>query len=185
MKEKGFTLAEILVVMAITAIVGIIMVIIFSNTLRGSNKAQILAVIKQNGQAVLDNMDKTIRGADNVVCISSYYLVVVKDGIYTRYRIKSENNIPTIVQDSPVMGSLINDICTLSDSTGVAKIILTDTNSQSGVSVLNGSSFSRSAQSGSKDSVTVSILLGPGAGVPAAISSQIDPVSFQTTIELR
>lgn len=89
--KKGFTLVEILVTMAIVAIVGTILVTTFTNTLRGSNKSQILAVIKQNGQAVLENMDKTIRGADNLLCPTDstpvYTAVVVQNGVYTRYRI--------------------------------------------------------------------------------------------------
>ncbi len=97
MKKNGLTLVEVLVVMAVLSITGIFILNIFSQSLKGSNKTQILGVIKQNGQAVLDTMDNTIRNADNVVCpyfISgdtaySYTLVTVKDGIYTRYRLIS------------------------------------------------------------------------------------------------
>ncbi len=193
MKNRGFTLVEILVVMAIMAIIGTIMVAIFTNTLRGSNKSQILAVIKQNGQAVLENMDKTIRGADNVICPQqigplSDTLVFEKNGIYTRFRFipPSATINGSIQQDSPVVGSDINlfiyNVCSTDLLPPV--ITLTDTNSQSGVSVMSGL-FTRNKQPGFKDSVTVFFKLGSGVGIPTAVSSQIDPVTFQTTVQLR
>jgi hypothetical protein len=43
----------------------------------------------------------------------------------------------------------------------------------------------RNQQVGQKDSITISFLLAPSIDIPAAVASQIDPVSFQTTIGLR
>lgn len=104
MKQKGSTLMELLVVMAVLAIAGTFIFNIFTSTLRGNNKTQVIGVIKQNGQAVLETMDKTVRNADNVVCpyflspadtiAHSNTVVTVKDGIYTRFRfIPPTNNI--------------------------------------------------------------------------------------------
>lgn len=216
-EERGFTLAEILVVMAIVAIVGTMLVAVFTNTLRGSNKSQILAVIKQNGQAVLDNMDKTIRAADNLICPTagaSDTIVVVKNGTYTRYRIalnsygsgtapaqcRGTGTNGCIEQDNPVKvidaatGQLqtdrafIDDVCRPTslmprDATQTVQV-LTDTNPQSGVSVIEGS-FASSKLPGFKDAVTINFKLGAGSGIPSAISDQIDQVVFKTTIGLR
>ncbi len=203
-KNNAFTLAEILVVMAITAVIGTVLVTIFTNTLRGSNKSQILSNIKQNGQAVLENMDKTIRGADNVVCVSSKTLLIEKDGCYTRYRFVEQNltrngqiqqdhpqpdpNTPCI-QNSPAPSprntpAFINAVCSDEDLL-VSPKVLTDTNTQTGVSVSSSGFFTRSQQSGSKDSITIKFNLSPAIGAPAVLSSQIDPVSFETTIGLR
>lgn len=209
--KNGFTLVEILVAMAIVAIMGTILVVIFTNTLRGSNKAGILANIKQNGQAVLENMDKTIRGADNVVCVSdpANTVAVVKNGIYTRYRIAlSSDGIGTvplscigtgkngcIVYDNPAKQidsdtdqpetdrAFIDRICSVSDPMSEAAV-LTDTNPASGVSV-GGGKFAKNPQSGFKDSVTVVFTLSPGVSASSVVASQIDPVTFQTTLELR
>ncbi len=211
MKSNGFTMIEILVVMAIMAIVGTIMVAIFSNTLKGSNKSQILAVIKQNGQAVLDNLDKTVRSADNVVCRSNdgNTLVVVKNGGYTRFRLLRPNNADSakgtcnslngcIQQDFPVQPAtppkndtvvFVNGLCTdPMGSDSLTPQTLTDTNSQTGVSARNtgsGSMFTVTKQAGSKDNITIKFELAPAVGIPAASASQIDPVAFQTTIQLR
>lgn len=189
--KNGFTLAEILVVMAIVAIIGIIMVGAFTNTLRGSNKSQLLSVIKQNGQAVLENMDKTIRSSDNVICIgaAANTLVVVKNGAYTRYRffLPGQTANGYIAQDFPAppdkkdIKSFTNTACT---DPLVNLQILTDTNLRTGVSVSSGS-FTEQPQSGFKAAVTVKFTLKPGTDALPAVAGQIDPVEFQTTIGLR
>ncbi|MBU0999843.1 prepilin-type N-terminal cleavage/methylation domain-containing protein [Patescibacteria group bacterium] len=222
--KKGFTLVEILVVIVIVAIVGTIMVVIFSNTLRGSNKSQILSIIKQNGQSVLENMDKTIRGADNLLCPTGtdpdVTIVTVKNGIYTRYRIvpasdtSADDKVPKdciesekskngcIVQDHPekqiideVTGELetdavfIDSVCSSDDpmprsGSDDAANILTDTNVQTGVLIGSGF-FTVSKPFGFKAIVTINFVLKPGVSAPQVIASQIDPQTYQTTIELR
>lgn len=189
--SKGFTLAEILVVMAVVTILGIIIVTIFSNTLRGSNKSQLLAVIKQNGQSVLEQMDKVIRNSDNVICPKDFNpsntLVVEQKGSYTRYRftLKTGSSNGWIEQDNPAptgdIAAFLNTVCT--DPTSSSSL-LTDINAKTGVSVVSGS-FVRDRQSGFKDKVTVEFSLSPGVAAPQIIAGQIDPVKFQTTVVLR
>lgn len=211
----GFTLAEILVVIAIVAIVGTILVLIFTNTLRGSNKSQILSAMKQNGQAVLDSMSRTIRSADNVVCPaseSSNTIVIVKNGTYSRYRVVLSTDIVgsapasclrmgsngCIVFDNPTPSPsetipqlFINRVCNAADSMSSAQI-LTDTNLLTGVAIdciasdcITNPFFTRNKSAGFKDQVTVKFNLKPGVGAPPTIAGQIDPISFQTTVELR
>lgn len=191
--KKGFTLVEILVTMSIVAIAGVILVMIFANTLRGSSKAQILAVIKQNGQAVLGTMDNVIRNADNVVCpevippstsASGDTLVVVKNGAYTRFRFRSATSTENgyIEKDSPT-DFAVSTTCLITD-TPLSPVTLTNTDTKTGVSVQSGS-FSRSRQAGSKDAITVSFDLNGGVQAPEVVTGQIDKVNIQTTIQLR
>lgn len=94
--HSGFTLVELLVVMAISAIFGTLMLTIFTNTLKGSNKSQVIGVIKQNGQSVLETIDKAVRNSDSVICPfvispatsggSDTLVVASKGGGYTRFR---------------------------------------------------------------------------------------------------
>lgn len=199
--NKGFTLVEILVVITVLAVTGTFIFNIFASILRGNNKTQIIASIKQNGQAALEIMDKTIRGADNVVCISEdkKNIVLVKNGIYTRYRfVFLSGTNGSIQQDNPdklsvgvdpatdkeyTDPSFVNKVCANADPQN-QPIILTDTNTQTGVSVENGS-FDKAPAAGFKDQVTIKFLAKPGVAAPSVVSGQIDPVSFQTTVSLR
>lgn len=191
--NKGFTLAEILVVIAVLAILGGLILVIFINTLRGSNKSQILLSIKQNGQSVLETMDKTVRNADEVVCTSSDTLVTVKDGFYTRFKFIPPTSTTNglIQQDSPVKPqppAQESDLKLFIDSVCINPLVeagtLTDTNSQTGVSARDGS-FTRDKQAGFKDKVIIKFTLVAPIAAPPAVAGQIDPVTFQTTVQLR
>lgn len=180
--------------MAVLAVVGVLILNIFTSTLRGGNKSQIIGVIKQNGQSVLEMMDKTVRGADDVVCADNKILVIGKKGIYTRYTfidpvpnpaangyIQQDN--PTTEQTSP---AFVNKVCSYNDSAAdpAFEVTLTDTSLQTGVSVENGL-FTKDESSGFMDQVTIKFDLKPGRGVSQAVAGQIDAVTFQTTIQLR
>lgn len=162
--NRGFTLAEMLVVITILAIAGILVLVIFTQALKGNNKTQVLSSIKKNGQSVLEVMDKTIRNADNVVCpyisvgsttaVTSNSLVVEKGGVYTRYRLvipmspatctsacsSSCSTNRSIQQDNPTRGvtesitDFANRVCADADPL-VSPVTLTDTDLQTGASV--------------------------------------------------
>lgn len=230
--RKGFTLVELLVVIAVLSLLGVLVLTIFTSSLRGSNKSQILLAIKQNGQSVLETMDKTIRNADNVVCPSiippatsapSNNLVVVTKGIYTRYRMvsprisgapRNECMAPTdtdlskptngcVVQDNPVKQTdpdtqkeetdpkFVLRVCGPADPMP-SPVTLTDTKPNTGVSIecVEGNCntnpiFLRNRSFGFKDQVTIKFIVKPGVQAPAVVTGQIDPVTFQTTIQLR
>lgn len=164
-RSEGFTLVEMLVVIAVLSIFGVLFLTIFTRSLKGGNKSQMIGRIKQNGQAVLEVMDKTVRDADNVICpkftdstfttTSSDTLVVIKNGQYTRFRLIPPGSSAglgdcglanlngCILEDFPVQpvdrrlkSFLIDNICT--DQIGTDSLttqIITDTNNQTGVSV--------------------------------------------------
>lgn len=199
--KKGFTLVELLVVIAVLSISILLVLYIFTNSLRGSNKAQILSSIKKNGQAVLEVVDKTIRSSDNVICpaipsgstsASSTGLVIEKVGLYTRYRFVSATGTVngSMKQDNPTRGStesisnFINRVCNIADPLSSQALVLTDTNPQVGVSIQNGS-FKRNKQIGFKDTVTISFQVTYPVEVSPALVGQIDPVDFATTVQLR
>lgn len=191
--RSGFTMVEILVVIAILGIMGVVVTDIFIRNLRGNEKARVIASIKQNGQAVLERIDKKVRAADNVACVTAggETMVIVKNGEYTRYRFQTEGGVQTIVEDNPTFSgtptlqTFLADICTLNDYPGATKLALTDTSPQTGVWVEYTQPFSRNKLSGFKDTVTVTFKLKPSQGTSLTLASQVDPVEFQTTIALR
>lgn len=200
--SKGFTLVEILVVVAVLSVVGILVLTIFTRTLKGTNKTQILGAIKQNGQSVLETMTNTVRNSDRVVCTINLTspgptLVIVKNGVYTRYRFIAPTgtvngyfqqetfNLPS----SPPSGSdpklYIRDFeDTVCINPSENPQVITDTHPQSGVSLASGS-FSLNRQAGFKDNVKVTFELSPGVRTLPALVSEIGSVTFETTIVLR
>jgi len=61
--ERGFTLLEFLVVLGILAITVGSTLLFLSSVLRGSNKTNVATEVKQNGQTVLNSLEKQIRNA--------------------------------------------------------------------------------------------------------------------------
>lgn len=191
MKKNAFTLVEILVVISIMAIMGLILTEVFIRSLRGGNKAEVLAIIKQNGQSVLENMDKNIRNSDSVVCTDNLgeVLVLEKGGIYTRYRLitgQLAEDHPVLLQNTP-QDLFLTDVCNNSNyPLDVIPAVLTDsekvTVAKPGVSM---KIFTNTKASGFKAIVTINFLLKPGQAIPKSVAGQIDPVPFVTTIQVR
>ncbi|MBI4038187.1 prepilin-type N-terminal cleavage/methylation domain-containing protein [Candidatus Daviesbacteria bacterium] len=187
MSEKGFTLVEILVVTAVVAIMGIVITEIFISSIRGGDKAKVLASIKQNGQASLEIMDKTIRGADLVVCpltsTPSDTVIIVKNGLYERFRFKSPPSANGFIERDKPTAVSSSTWCSSTD-VSVSPELLTDNDPKKGVSVRSGY-FKRDKAPGYKDLVTINFILGPAVEAAQAILAQTDEVTFTTTIELR
>ncbi len=198
-KKNGFTFIELLVVIAILSFALTLVLTIFTRTLRGGNKSQVISSIKQNGQLVLEVMDKTIRSSDRVVCTteSGDTIVVVKNGTYTKFKFvpptptengyiqKEEFGIPA----TPPPGSdpylyVRNFEVSICIDPMVNPQIITDTNTKSGASVYNGV-FSRTKATGFKDRVSIKFDVKNSVATAQAAAGQIDPVSFQTTVEIR
>lgn len=59
----GFTLVELLVVMGILGVIVGSTLLFLTSILRGSNQASVVSEIKQNGQVVLDTIDRQIRNS--------------------------------------------------------------------------------------------------------------------------
>lgn len=197
LKLAGFTLAEILVVMGVLSIAGVLVLAIFTNTLRGNNKSQIISQIKQNGQSVLETVDKTIRNADEVVCkansLPDRMVVRNRSGGYIRYIFDIDSSKKTngaIWQDNPIqnlsesLDTFKDRVCNDPNDPPVSRVILTDTRLQTGVSLISGL-FKIDEAPNSKTTVTIQFALGPGVKAPPAVAGQVNAVTFQTTVELR
>ncbi|KKR58450.1 MAG: hypothetical protein UT95_C0005G0018 [Candidatus Curtissbacteria bacterium GW2011_GWB1_40_28] len=68
--SDGFTLIELLVVLGILVTAVGATLLFLTNVLKGTNQANVTAEVKQNGQAVLDLLEKQIRGATAAVEIT-------------------------------------------------------------------------------------------------------------------
>jgi prepilin-type N-terminal cleavage/methylation domain-containing protein len=209
-KNRGFTLVEMLVTIAILALMGAILTEVFVRSLRANNKARVLSVIKQNGQTAFESIDKALRNADRVICpptheVPSSILVFTKksetdppvvEAFRFRYVAPSGSLNGYITQDTPPASLLTQTSVTQSDCEANlnSPIKITDDNIKTGVSIIaidpaNGNPasapFIRNLSTGFSDTVSISFEVAPGVSAPKAVTGQIDPVEFKTTVVLR
>lgn len=92
----GFTLIELMIAMAIFALFSVTLVGILLATIRGSNKAQLIQVLHQEGDYALTNMARVIRQGKSAVCDSDQITVENDDGssvIFSQIANESVNKI--------------------------------------------------------------------------------------------
>ncbi len=198
-KINGFSLAEILVVIAVVGVVGIIITDIFLSSIRGSNKASVIENIKRNGQTALESMDKTIRNSKLILCpilpltgttVSDYVIIQVQDGSYIRYRFSPTigNNNGQILVDTPQPSATdINNLTSYcSSSTNITnQSSLTDANARTGVSIETSGFVTINTKEGYEDIITINFNVKPAVLAPKAYAGQVDAENFETTIGLR
>ena len=84
-RGAGFTLVELLVVLGLLSITVGSTLLFLTSTLKGSNSAAITAEVKQNGQSVLDSLERQIRGATNAQKIDNNQIVLTKQDATSLY----------------------------------------------------------------------------------------------------
>lgn len=211
--KSGFTLIEMVVVMGVLSVVGLSVLTIFGRTLQGGSKAQTVEIIKQNGLAILDAIDKTARNAEGIVCPSRNDLCLTnppcqtlavrkEDGSYIRYRFAtpapSASPVAngTIKQDSPSPQLLPSTTPPRNETDPEFAIRICDAAIPMPADAVNltdtnlitgvsleNGSFTKDRSAGFKDQVTIKFDLKPG--VSSAQLNQTQAQTFQTTINLR
>ncbi len=199
--QKGLSLIEALVTIAVVGVLGLGLTTLITRTYKGGAKTQLIGDIKQNAQSSMDKITKIIREADAVVCSDApptpdvpYQTLAVKssDGKITRFFIvpqtaqksgyiaKQEFKVP--LDPNSTNYCLFNAVL---PENSPAPDILTDNSS---VSVKSGS-FARSINAGSKDTVTIQLNIGPsysaGSGFEESIGGEDNTFPFTTSIQLR
>lgn len=196
--RKGFTLIEALIAVSIFAVIGVLSLDLLNRSLQGSSKADVLLKIKQNGQVITSGLEDAIRNSESVTCVGEYpdilhpntTLVLTNKGKFVRYRMYLEDTLNDqngfIAKDSPSKPPYPEEITQLcaSDSLQTGISPLSDTDPVNGVSLKNGS-FKINPKEGFKDIVDIELKFGPGVNTPKTVESQINPVSFRTSVILR
>jgi prepilin-type N-terminal cleavage/methylation domain-containing protein len=190
MKQKGFSLMEVVLVMGIIGVVGFVTSNLLTRTYRSSSDADAISTLKRNGEIASTGLGEAIRMADGVVCYGSSNgvrndRIVIRSvsGTYTLFRF-----VDPVGGASPQNGYIakqenkdpagLSTFCTSPPVTS-KEVSITDRDGNSGVSISNGDFKGIPGPSG-KDTVT--IIFEVGAPVS---QTNINKVNIQTTVQVR
>jgi prepilin-type N-terminal cleavage/methylation domain-containing protein len=177
--REGFTLVELLVVLGLLSITVGSTLLFLTSTLKGSNSAAITAEVKQNGQSVLDSLERQIRGATNAA------RVVPADP--TQIVLTKQDNTSLYIKCTPAVANVSNGwIGTSAISTGPFTPLTNKDDIVSGISVDN-CLFNVTASSGGGSSppvVSMEFTMSQGISAPSR-ADFVANAKFQTTISLR
>jgi len=76
--KTGYTLIELLVVLGVLTITVGALTMFLTSVFRGTNKANAAAEVKQNGQVILDSLERHIRGAVDVTNKAENYIMLTR-----------------------------------------------------------------------------------------------------------
>ena len=116
--KKGFTIVELVIVIAVIAILAAVLIPTFTNVINKANESAAMQECRNEWTAYLaDNKDNVIAGSDAVLKKSSYYFAVV-DGSFKNVVYESEaaaaaaalgsNNAYTKSEDKTFPGNSAN-----------------------------------------------------------------------------
>ncbi len=183
---NGFTLIEFIVVLGILGFIVTSTVLFLNSVLRGANQTNITQEVKQNGQAVLDSLDKQIRGSISV------------DGIeggpvdYTAIKLTRPNEDPLYIKCLSATATQNNRIGTFVSATAPAAdsnyTSLSNDDRTNGVNVV-GCKFNivtSSVAQGGQVPAVVGVSFTATQGLDAPYRQDFAASApFQTTISLR
>ncbi len=193
-KSNGFTLIEFLVVLGILAITVSSTLLFLTSVLRGSNKANVIAEVKQNGQAVLESLERQIRngvGAEQVGLVENNTVKIIRQDHDPLY-IRCFSNVSL----NGYIGSVASDTTDVTGPGDLQYISMTfkddlvsgvDIDCPDSTDIANGCAFRvipSSAGGISPPVVSVCFYANQAAQAPSRQDFQAK-VKFQTTISLR
>lgn len=194
---------EVVIAIAMVGMLGVMLSDTLIQTLRVRNKTRVVNQIKQNGQVVMDKIEKILREQDKVVGLpcsggspaEPRLLLYKKSGgeqIYSLIRFVPKVSTGTRRNGYVAVSYFVNPaaplICSGADPTTTAppEELNSKTDFQNGVSV-EGGSFTYTPTAGFNDQVTVSFRVEPGidAGLASENLGPSGGVEFKTAIQLR
>ena len=75
--QRGFTLLEMLVSVAIIAMVSVVLSQVFISTIRTNAKTEILKEVKQNGDLAIESISRMVQNAKSISCPTATSLLIV------------------------------------------------------------------------------------------------------------
>lgn len=170
-KSRGYTLIEILAVIAIFGVVGTIVFSILTTSLQSSNKSEGLITIQQNGNEALSLMSRMIRYSKRITSPASCYSGPTPTPVSnTSMTIENlDGNSTTFSCNGLPTGTIASNGASLLDTQAVAVTSCSFSCTQTTVYDI--------------PSVTISFILNKRNS--NTLVENNSPVSFQTTVTLR
>jgi len=167
--QSGFTLLEILISIAIIAVLGVVLSQVFISTMRTNTKTEYLKEVKQTGDLAVETLARMIQNAYAVTCVSDKELEIQNpDGNTTTIACTIDGAILRLASSSATITEYIT-------SEGVT--LGTDSCATSALS------FDCTETSGQRTMVTISFTLSR-AGYAGGVFEEAEH-SFQTSAVVR
>ncbi len=182
--QGGYTLVELLAVMAIVVVVGVIIAGILISSLRGGSKSNVLDNVRQNGNDAITQMSKMIIYAQNFNGVST-------DGVF--YKTNCTQAIPPSPSPTPVpityqyikitsfdRGQTIFSCNGLTIASNGASLIDIST-----VSVVANSCYFTCTQTNFGQAPTIGINLTLSQNTSSSFAEKQATIPFQTSVTIR
>ena len=192
--SSGFTLVEVLVVVALLGVFAVVATDTFTNILRAQNKARVVSELEQAGNYALSIMEQQIRDAEEVLCcggtcpsgMNNSGVGIRLDGeevCFCPWTLWSaeEGTWKTICRH--VGGDCSQDGGTScgGGTMGTDYTYLTDTDPVTGVDVTE-TEFACDAEG---KRVRIKLVLRPAPGSPSRQDFRTSPITLETTVVVR
>lgn len=184
MPGRGYTIVEFLVVLGLLGLVLGVALLILTSILKASNQTNVLVQVKQNGQVVLDSLEKQIRNAQLAQKVSTNYIKLARQG-QDPLHIKC---FPSSAGANGWIGSVVSTANPPADSSYSA---LTDRDTVKGVDIncnpdanCKFDVIASSAGSAYPPVVLICFRVNQGVSAPTRADFSAN-VQFDTTISLR
>lgn len=180
--KKGFTLIELVIVIAIVAIVAGITTDIIISVVRSYSKTKIITEIEQNANFALTKMEKELKTATNLTTPSGVAGSSSDTLEFTREINGDARNVRYIV-DRGSGGSLLRDEKDPNDNNWGALLPLIDSNEANGASISGNVNKTFTLIQTNPDVVQIRMtLVQSGGTAPTSFTGQVD---INQTIVLR
>lgn len=189
---NGFTLIELLVVLGILAITVGSSVVFLSSILKGTNQANVTAEVRQNGQLVLDALERQIRNATDVECFEGANKVTCNPANpYQHIKLLRKSALPlhfkcftgTALIPNGWIGTVES---TVDDPSSSSYATLTNQDPIAGVDVSSCQLVVNPASAGTGSPAVVKIKFTVNQGIEAPSRQDfLANAQFETTVSLR
>lgn len=195
---RGYTLIEFLIVIGILSISMGSVLLFLTSVIKGTNQANVTAEVKQNGQAVLGNLQRQIRTATEVIellytQLPSPYNISGNNGVQLK---KPTGEYIYIICVNAVFGTSNGLIGIATNSTGSPPNVSTDYQSLTNTDLVSGvdvdctagtptqKAFRVDINTSSIAVVTISFTANQAINAPSRVDFKAN-AKFQTVLSLR